>query len=119
MTTKEALALLCAFFALSCGTARRGAPFVDERPVNDPVVRRGQIVFHRLCSPCHPGGTEGLAPAINNKPLPDIAIETQVRQGFGQMPAFSENDLSDRDLDAVVKYLDWLRDLEPHIENVD
>ena len=100
---------------VGCGTARRGSPFLSETPVTDKVVRSGQIVFFRECNPCHPGGAEGLGPALNDKPLPERALETQVRQGFGEMPAFSPDEITDQELDALIAYLAWLRELEPRI----
>lgn len=99
--------------ACACGTARRGIPVVQDEPIVDPVVRRGQIVFYRNCNPCHPGGAQGIGLALNDKPLPEAAIKAQVRLGVGQMPSFSEEELSDEDVEAVAEYLVWLRDLEP------
>lgn len=108
------LLMLMVWIASSaCGTARRGIPVVEDKPIVDPVVRRGQIVFHRNCNPCHPGGAQGIGLALNDKPLPKAAIRTQVRLGVGQMPSFSEEELSDEDVEAVADYLVWLRDLKP------
>lgn len=108
-----------ALLAAGCGTARRGIPVVEERPITDRQVDRGQIVFFRHCHTCHPGGTEGIGPALNDKPLPESIIATQVRAGLGLMPAFSEEELSNQDLRAVVAYLFWLRELEPTAEAKD
>jgi mono/diheme cytochrome c family protein len=52
------------------------------------------------CHQCHPGGGGGLAPSINDKPLPEGLIKTQIRQGLGAMPAFTEKHLSDADVDG-------------------
>lgn len=111
MSAARVLVLACALTA--CGTARRGEPFVSERAIADPAVRTGQIVFAQKCYTCHPGGAEGLGPAINNKPLPGVAVKTQVRKGLGRMPSFPEDEISDERLDALVSYLSWLRDREP------
>lgn len=111
----RALLLLAALVATACGTARRGAPIVGEHEIEDPTVKRGQIVFYHFCHHCHPGGTQGLGPALNDKPLPEVAIDTQVREGLGAMPAFGDDVISDRELDDLVAYLFWLRDLEPRI----
>lgn len=54
-------------------------------------------------------GGAGLGPAINNKPLPGWLIRFQVRHGFGAMPAFSEKEISDGELNDVVAYLKALR----------
>jgi mono/diheme cytochrome c family protein len=63
----------------------------------------------RNCDQCHPRGEAGLAPALNNKPLPAFLIKFQVRQGLGAMPSFSKDDLSDQQLDDIIRYLQALR----------
>ena len=100
-----ALVLLLA----ACGSARRSEPLIGERQLPNETVALGQQVFDRNCAQCHPGGASGLAPALNNKPLPQWAIKLQVRQGLGAMPAFSDREVSDEQLEAVAEYLVWLR----------
>ena len=95
-----------------CGTARRGVPLFDPNNIENPAVAQGQKVFMTYCHKCHPGGTAGLAPAINNKPLPGFLIRYQVRNGIGMMPAFKEDVISDEELDNLVAYLKVLRDME-------
>lgn len=98
------------FLLLLAGcSARRSEPIAGPFVPDTPVLARGEIAFDQHCSRCHPGGERGLAPAINNKPLPGFMIKTQVRHGAGAMPAFSEKELSREDLDALVKYLKRLR----------
>lgn len=100
-----------------CGSARRDEPLVGPvyfsmegtDAAQAAQVERGREVFARHCYQCHPGGAAGLAPAINDKPLPEAMIKFQVRNGLGAMPAFDEERISDADLDAVVAYLDALR----------
>jgi mono/diheme cytochrome c family protein len=90
--------------AAGCGSARK-----EEIPAarfrDDPLLRRGQVVFMQTCNQCHVGGGPGLGPGLNDKPLPGFAIKTQVREGAGTMPAFPKEEISDEDLDAVVKYM--------------
>lgn len=104
------LVVLCVLL-MSCGSARRSIPLVGERSITDPVLLQGRSVFDSNCHQCHPGGEGGLGFAINNKPLPNFLISFQVRHGIGAMPAFSEEMISDKELDALVTYLDWLQDL--------
>ena len=92
-----------------CGSARRGAPVQPALTLSEPQAEHGQRVFMTFCNGCHPGGSNGLAPAINNKPLPAFAIRYQVRHGLGVMPAFSEEVISEEELDALVEYLFALR----------
>ena len=53
----------------------------------------------------------GLAPALNNKPLPGWLIRLHVRNGLGAMPAFGSEDLNDGELTDLVEYVLALRDL--------
>src|SRR3982751_4496453 len=94
--------------ALGC-SARRGGPLYGPLDVSDPAGARGQLVFMRECYQCHPGGEAGLGPAINNKPLPGFLIRFQVRNGLGAMPAFSDDEISPTELDALLAYLKALR----------
>jgi mono/diheme cytochrome c family protein len=76
---------------------------------SDPQVALGQRVFSANCYQCHPGGAAGAGPAINDKPLPENLIKTQVRAGLGAMPGFGKDRIDDEQLDAVVRYLKELR----------
>jgi mono/diheme cytochrome c family protein len=91
-------------------SARRSEPIVGALPLSSAQIEEGKQVFMAHCHQCHPGGEPGLGPAINNKPLPAFAIRFQVRQGFGAMPAFSPADVSEKELDAILAYLQTLRD---------
>jgi mono/diheme cytochrome c family protein len=105
-------ALLVAPLFTGCGSERRDEPLTDPLTTDDPRVALGHRVFSQHCNQCHPGGAAGLAPAINNKPLPVNLIKTQVRKGLGLMPAFSEREISEEELDGVVRYLKGLRGLK-------
>lgn len=93
----------------ACAPAYRGEPLYGPLDTSAPEVAFGQQVFDINCSQCHPGGSSGLGPALNNKPLPPGLIKFQVRHGLGAMPAFSQERLSDEELDALVTYLLKLR----------
>src|SRR5436190_8440544 len=85
-----------------CGPKQRGEPAAPPVKLDTVAEARGARLFHAHCYPCHPGGETGLGPALNNKPLPELAIKTQIRKGVGAMPAFSEERLSDEDVEAIV-----------------
>jgi mono/diheme cytochrome c family protein len=95
---------------LGCGDARRDPPKTQQPfvPQNEQVAL-GQKVFMTHCYQCHPGGSGGLGPAINDKPLPENLIKLQVRQGLGAMPAFDQRRIPDEELDAIPAYLKALR----------
>jgi mono/diheme cytochrome c family protein len=92
-----------------CGSARRSEPLVGPPPLRSAEVQRGERVFMHHCHQCHPGGEAGLAPSINDKPLPGFMIKTQVRLGVGAMPGFSPSELSDAELDDLISYLSVVR----------
>lgn len=110
---KRAVILYSCFLLLLslsyCGTARRGAPMFAPLNTEDPAVAKGEVIFMSHCQKCHPGGTAGLAPSINNKPLPGFLIRYQVRHGLGMMPAFKKDHLSSEELDNLVAYLKELK----------
>jgi mono/diheme cytochrome c family protein len=104
-----AVGLVVVVVVAACATARRGEPFGPEPVLETAAEVRGERVFAMHCDQCHPGGEAGLGPAINDRPLPGIAIKTQVRAGVGAMPAFSDDVLGDGDLDALTEYILALR----------
>ncbi len=107
------LFLLLLLAVAACGTARRGETVREEPlPLNEANIASGQKLYMTYCDRCHPGGHGGLGPAINNKPLPGFMIKLQVRRGFGVMPRFSKEVISEEQLDDVVAYLVALRRLE-------
>jgi mono/diheme cytochrome c family protein len=103
-----ALTIFSLLLLLGCGSARRGEPLVGSRSFSEEA-RLGQVVFYSHCDQCHPGGEAGLAPALNNKPLPGFMIRMQVRHGLGAMPSFSNVQIPERDLIHLVSYVKELR----------
>ncbi len=107
---KGGLAIIAAVLALAgCGSARRSVPVAGPMQIADPQVALGERVFMRECSACHPRGEAGLAPGLNNKPLPEFYIKFQVRNGLGAMPSFSEEQVTAEELNAIVEYLEHMR----------
>lgn len=100
--------LLIALLA-ACGSARRTADMAVASPSVQARLAAGEQLFMDYCQQCHPGGTAGLGPALNNKPLPGFAIRLQVRLGLGVMPGFDKAVISPAELDQLVDYLKVLR----------
>ena len=110
MKTAVIIFVVAAGILVAACSARRGEPLGYARTGNpDPHVARGRVVFMQNCHKCHPGGEAGLGPAINDKPLPEFLMKTQVRVGLGAMPSFREHEISGRDLDDLIRYLKALR----------
>lgn len=116
LVLRGAAVVAAALIAGGCGTARRAEPLAGPMRLEDPQLAAGREVFTTKCHQCHPGGEGGLGPAINNKPLPGSLIRLQVRKGLGTMPAFSEEVISDQDLDSLIAYLRALRIHGPESE---
>jgi mono/diheme cytochrome c family protein len=102
------LALGMAALLAACA-GRRSEPLRGSLDISDAQVAHGQQVYMYRCDKCHPGGDAGLGPSLNNKPLPGFMMGFQARHGMGAMPAFTEEELSKPDLEAVVAYLKALR----------
>lgn len=68
----------------------------------------GQQVFIRSCNTCHPGGRQGMGPALDKlaeRYPDDNSLKTLIRKGRGMMPAQTKEVLNDRELDSLVAYL--------------
>lgn len=93
----------------ACAPVYDSAPILGPLDTSDPQVELGERAFAFHCGSCHPNASSGVGPSIVNVPVPGWAIRFQVRNGFGQMPAFSEEELPREELDAIVAYIDALR----------
>lgn len=58
---------------------------------------------------CHTQGEGGMAPILNEAPLPKFLMGFQIRNGLGVMPAFSKEEVTDRELEDLLNYLVTLR----------
>ena len=87
-------------------SSRKAEPLKQQAfiPENEHVAN-GEKVFMMHCQKCHPGGEAGLGPAINSNPAPQFVKRFQVRHGLGVMPAFKEDEISDKDLRDITAYL--------------
>jgi mono/diheme cytochrome c family protein len=105
-----ALPMLAAIIVIgACGAIRHSEPVAGPMALNDPSVKRGKTLFDSYCYKCHTAGEGGMGPIINDKPLPRFLMRFQVRHGLGTMPAFSEKQISDAELEDILDYLVALR----------
>ena len=74
------------------------------------IVASGKEIFNKNCSRCHPGGGAGIGPTLKKKSLAQLHLQLKVRHGSGTMPRFSQTNISDEQLDAVVAYIATLRE---------
>ena len=97
----------------ACGAQQRGEPNGPPVAAATADEPHGRGLFQKLCYKCHPGGAAGLGPALNNKPLPELAVRTQIRKGVGAMPSFGSELLGDADVEAIARFVHELRSA-PH-----
>jgi len=105
--------ILVALVLASCGAEQRIEP---EAPEVIPATRdetRGKHLFQKYCYQCHPGGNQGLGPALDDKPIAEAAIRTQIRTGVGSMPSFGEDWLSDDQVAEIAEYVTTLHKASP------
>jgi hypothetical protein len=110
------LMLMMFLLHVACGSARRSEPLNGPLILPSAEVKAGEVVFMQNCNKCHPGGEGGLGPAINNKPVPTFVKRFQVRHGLGVMPGFSDQEISDQELDNLMAYLKALSRHENNTE---
>ena len=108
LATIAVLSLVTAM-ASACYPIRRAEPIVGPMNLTDASLQRGRLLYDRHCYKCHTEGEGGMGPIINDKPLPQFLMRLQVRVGLGTMPGFSKQQISDQELDEIVKYLVALR----------
>lgn len=77
----------------------------------------GMRLFMKNCNGCHPGGEQGKGPSLIDKNLPDFLIHFQVRQGLGDMPSFTKEQLPKEDVKKIVLFLKALREDYPKYLN--
>lgn len=103
------LLLFGVVLAGACGGVRASEPVVGP-PSLGPQEKKGELVFMRMCNSCHPQGEGGLGGALNSKPFPATMIKAKVRGLVpGDMPKFSDEEISDGDVDAIGEYLKTIR----------
>ncbi len=73
----------------------------------------GEQIFMRSCNTCHPGGKEGMGPALNqlNKHFSeDAMLVAFLRKGKGTMPGQPKNTIDDQEMSGLVVYVRALCD---------
>ena len=73
----------------------------------------GEGLFKRYCQACHPGGKNAINPAKtlwlqdlkkNNMATPEAIVQI-IRKPPAGMTSFDEKDISDKDADAIARYI--------------
>lgn len=71
---------------------------------------RGMKLFMKNCNGCHPAGTAAKGPSLIDKALPDFLIHFQVRQGLGDMPSFTKDQISRDEVKMIILFIRELRE---------
>ena len=100
------LALLLA----SCGPVFDRPAVTSTLATSDPQVLQGERTFYEHCHGCHPHGGRGLGRGVTDRPLPSFAVRLQIRNGFGEMPAFSVEEIDPEEMETLLAYLQVLRE---------
>jgi mono/diheme cytochrome c family protein len=102
--------LLAVTVLAACGPVFERPGVTGPLVSDDPRAAMGERVFFANCHGCHPHGGEGLGLGVADRPLPNFAVRLQIRNGFGEMPGFGVEEIDDAELDALIVYLNELRD---------
>src|SRR6476646_10134960 len=90
---------------VGCGSDPRVPNAISPQELRQqPRLAEGQTAFMQNCNQCHPGGSGGVGPALNDKKLPPFLVRLKVRHPLGVMPKFPEEVLPDAQLDDIVAY---------------
>ncbi len=78
-------------------------------PAGYTAPAAAQTVFQESCAPCHGiRGEGGIAPQLAGRSLAATVVSSRVRGGGLVMPAFSAQQMSDRELQDLVTYINGL-----------
>jgi len=105
--------ILIALALAACSAEQRIEP---TGPAVIPATRdetRGKHLFLKFCYQCHPGGSQGLGPALDDRPIAEAAIRTQIRAGTGSMPSFGKDWLTDDQVAEIAEYVTTLQKATP------
>lgn len=90
--------------------AKTGAK-IDTTTIADPIAA-GKMIYVNKCAQCHGeignGGVSG-AKDLSLTQLTDDEKKLLIRNGKNAMPGFKEDVLTDADVDAVVQYVNTLK----------
>jgi mono/diheme cytochrome c family protein len=87
------------------GEESAGGEAAYAGPVASTDVAHGKEVFASFCDDCHPDGGEDVGPSLVEHAHSAPRVRQQIREGSGKMRPFSEQRLSNEDMEALLAYL--------------
>lgn len=100
------LSLACLSLA-GCGPG--DYPDEDLPELTDEQLAEGRQIYVQYCQSCHPDGSRGAGPRLENRPIPAPIIYDRVRNGRRAMPAFGREQIDEREMESLVGYVISLR----------
>jgi len=99
-------------------TVTAGETHTEEEQPAGTTATGSEVYLNAGCSACHGLNAEGtdVGPSVAGHTVEQV--HQQVRSPLAQMPAYSEAQLSEEDLDQVAGYLAGLESMEEHAEPV-
>ena len=102
---KGGIVVMAMVMVFCCSAVTRGQ--------NPAAVSEGEVLFKRYCQACHPGGKNVMNPAKTlyaqdlkkNKIETPEAIVKMIRKAPPGMTSFDEKVISDKDADAIARYI--------------
>jgi mono/diheme cytochrome c family protein len=89
-------------------TTEQTTTATDETTTDETTTAAGEELFTENCGTCHAlsaaGTTGAIGPSLDDSGLDVSAVEEQVRNGGGGMPAF-EDQLTDEEIAVVAEYV--------------
>jgi mono/diheme cytochrome c family protein len=117
--------LICQLLNSGCGNNDREAKEkqnVTHKENTEPKATTSQVtlsydefegmkLFMRHCNKCHPGGEKGRGPSLNDKSLPNFLVHWQVRLGGGDMPKFTDEQISKAQLKQITVFVKRMQEM--------
>ena len=102
---KGGIVVMAMVMVFCCSAVTRGQ--------NPAAVSEGEVLFKQYCQACHPGGKNMMNPAKTlyaqdlkkNKIETPEAIVKMIRKAPPGMTSFDEKVISDKDADAIARYI--------------
>ena len=87
------------------GESSSGGEATYAGPITSTDAEHGKEVFANFCDDCHPDGGEDVGPSLIANPHTPAKIRQQIREGGGKMRPFSEQRLSNDDMESLLAWL--------------
>jgi ubiquinol-cytochrome c reductase cytochrome c subunit len=112
----EQIRRLVAYVGSLCDPASACEP-IPEVDLERARIEAGQELYLANCAPCHGSAAVGGALSYGRhapslQATPPVQVAEAVRTGPGQMPRFGPDVLSDGQVNAIVKYVQYLHEPE-------